>query len=44
MIPKNHITSWHAKAPWSSIDMIEQDLVISRAIVSIFKNSFLQKK
>ena len=36
MIPKDHITSWRAQAPWPTDAQVEQDLVISRAIVEIF--------
>ena len=36
MIPRNHITAWRAMAPWPSDAQVEQDLVISRAIVELF--------
>ena len=36
MIPKDFITEWRNKAPWPSDEQVEQDLVISRAIVEIF--------
>jgi predicted nucleotidyltransferase component of viral defense system len=37
MIPKDHITAWRARAPWSLDAQVEQDLVISRAIVELFR-------
>ena len=36
MIPKDNITAWRAKAPWLADAQVEQDLVISRAIVEVF--------
>ena len=36
MIPKAHITEWRSHAPWTEDAWVEQDLVISRAIVGIF--------
>ncbi len=41
MIPRADILEWRARHPWSSDDQVEQDLVISRAIVEIFRDSFL---
>lgn len=37
MIPKDHITAWRAEAPWLRDAQVEQDLVISRAIVELFR-------
>ena len=36
MIPKDHITAWRAYAPWAIDAQVEQDLVISRALVEMF--------
>jgi predicted nucleotidyltransferase component of viral defense system len=36
MIPKAAITEWRAEAPWSIDALVEQDLVISRALVEMF--------
>lgn len=36
MIPRDHITGWRSHAPWVSDHQVEQDLVISRALVEIF--------
>lgn len=36
MIPKDFITVWRARAPWRLDAQVEQDLVISRAIVDLF--------
>jgi predicted nucleotidyltransferase component of viral defense system len=36
MIPRDFITEWRASAPWVSDRQVEQDLVISRALVEMF--------
>jgi len=41
MIPMRYIDEWREHAPWQSDEMVEQDLVICRAIINIFGNSFL---
>ncbi len=43
MIPKPYIAEWKDYAPWSSFEQIEQDLVISRALVEIFSDEFLNE-
>jgi len=39
MIPFDFITEWRAEAPWATDAQVEQDLILSRAIVSIFKQT-----
>jgi len=41
MIPRAHITAWRRTAPWSSDAQVEQDLVISRALVEIYSEPAL---
>lgn len=36
MIPEQHIVAWRRHAPWETNTQVEQDLIISRAIVEIF--------
>ena len=36
MIPRAHITDWRSRAPWPSDAQVEQDLVLSRALVEMF--------
>jgi len=43
MIPKAYIDAWRPIAPWNEASQIEQDLVISRAVVYIFSNKFLKE-
>jgi predicted nucleotidyltransferase component of viral defense system len=41
MIPQIDILTWHKTAPWQEISMVEQDLIIERAIVQIYSDPFL---
>ncbi len=41
MIPRGHIAEWRAHAPWLDDFQVEQDLVISRALVEIFSHPVL---
>lgn len=41
MIPRAHVTAWRANAPWSNDAQVEQDLVLSRALVEIFSDPLL---
>ena len=43
MIPRDYITAWRAEAPWVQDLQVEQDLVISRAIVEIFSHPTLRE-
>jgi hypothetical protein len=36
VIPKDFITEWRDRAPWVLDRQVEQDLVISRALVELF--------
>jgi predicted nucleotidyltransferase component of viral defense system len=38
VIPQAQITAWRAHAPWADDALVEQDLVLSRAVVEIFSN------
>jgi len=41
MIPRAHITEWRNLAPWSTNAQVEQDLVISRALVEMFSSQLI---
>ena len=41
MIPKLFIQEWHENVPWDTDAMVEQDLIICRALISIFSDEFL---
>ena len=42
MIPRDYITEWREEAPWIEDAQVEQDLVISRALVDIFSHDVLR--
>jgi hypothetical protein len=41
MSPRDYITEWRKEAPWVADAQVEQDLVISRALVAIFPHPLL---
>ena len=41
MIPQAHIIEWSNQSPWQNFEQVEQDLLISRALVAIFEDEFL---
>jgi predicted nucleotidyltransferase component of viral defense system len=43
MIPQAYITQWRQQVPWQTNEQVEQDLVICRALVHIFSDSWLSK-
>ena len=44
MIPAMHITAWANVAPWAELGQIEQDLIISRAVIEVFSDEFLRNE
>jgi hypothetical protein len=43
VIPRDYITEWRRRAPWVQDFQVEQDLVISRALVDIFSHPLLHE-
>lgn len=41
MIPQLFIQEWHENVSWDTDAMVEQDLIICRALISIFSDEFL---
>lgn len=41
MIPRDYITEWREWAPWNEEFQVEQDLIISRALVELFSDPVL---
>src|SRR3989338_4336078 len=39
MIPENFIEQWRKMAPWSALAMVEQDLIISKALIDLYNQS-----
>lgn len=44
MIPIAQITQWRSTAPWPDDLQVEQDLILSRILVEIFSDPFLNKE
>ena len=44
MIPAQNIVAWSTIVPWADPRQVEQDLIISRAIVDIFTDSVLREE
>jgi hypothetical protein len=38
LIPRANITAWRTHAPWPTNEQVEQDLVLSRALVAMFSH------
>lgn len=43
MIPRSYIARWKDQAPWTTNEQVEQDLIISRALVALFSDEFLSE-
>lgn len=44
MIQRAYITEWRAKAPWSLDEQVEQDLIVSRALVNLYSEEELRRE
>jgi predicted nucleotidyltransferase component of viral defense system len=44
MIPLMNIVAWGNVVPWAEPRQVEQDLMISRALVDLFSDPFLRKE
>ena len=44
MIPEMNIIAWSKSAPWADIRQIEQDLIISRALIDLFRDPVLARE
>ena len=44
MIPHMNIVAWSNIAPWASFRQVEQDLIISRAVIEIFNDDYLREE
>ena len=43
MIPQNFIASWRAHVKWQTLEMVEQDLVIRRALICLYNDPIIKK-
>lgn len=44
VIPAMNIIAWGNVAPWAEQRQIEQDLIISRAVIELFSDNFLKEE
>lgn len=44
MIPLAHLTEWSRRVPWPAINQVEQDLVLKRLVVEIFRDDLLSQE
>lgn len=44
MIPQSYITAWRKHAPWQEDYQVEQDLIIHRSLVALFRNEFIRDR
>jgi predicted nucleotidyltransferase component of viral defense system len=44
LIPASYIQEWRGKAPWPDSRLIEQDLIITRALCDLFSSPALAGK
>jgi predicted nucleotidyltransferase component of viral defense system len=44
MILRGYIIEWNETVPWSDMHQVEQDLIISRVLVALYKDEFLAKR
>jgi len=43
MIPESFVEQWRENAPWQALSMVEQDLIISRALIELYSRTEIQK-
>jgi len=43
MIPKPYIAKWHDQASWKDFAQVEQDLIISRTLIALYNDEFLNE-
>jgi predicted nucleotidyltransferase component of viral defense system len=44
MIPRRYIDEWKEFVPWNENIQVEQDLIITRALIAIYSDDFLKKQ
>lgn len=44
MIPQSYITAWRKQAPWQENYQVEQDLIIQRALIALFRDEFIRER
>ena len=44
MIAENILQLWRKNAPWPLLGQVEQDMIISRALVELYNNEYLKTR
>lgn len=44
MIPQSYITAWRKQAPWQENYQVEQDLIIHRSLIALFRDDFIRER
>lgn len=44
MIPQSYITAWRKQVSWKENYQVEQDLIIQRALIDLFKDDFIRER
>lgn len=44
MIPQSYITAWRKHAPWQENYQVEQDLIIQRSLIALFRDEFISER
>ena len=44
MLPRFEIQAWRSQAPWADEADIEQDLIITRALLQLFDDAFIRER
>ena len=44
MIPRRYINEWRENVNWNEDIQVEQDLIITRALIAIYNDDFLKEK
>ncbi len=42
MIPQSYITAWRKQAPWQEDYQVEQDLIIQRSLIALFRDDIIR--
>lgn len=43
MIPRIHLEQWKKQAPWKTQEMVEHDLIISRALIELYNSPIIRE-
>lgn len=44
MIPQSYIVEWSNQVPWQEVRQVEEDLIITRALIELYSHPILREK